>query len=107
MKYTVEDLDLAAHQCNTATGMPTERFDEDGQENPGHFYISGAYGGWCLARTGGRFPLGQNHVSKREAYHRIQAFLKGIYIGRPLPSRGWHRPQSAKANDWLKYTAHA
>ena len=88
MRITRQDLESQARYLNKLTGRPEERFilkgARYGDENEGTFYISGAYGGWCLARVHcsehlvGMYPLGQNHVPKREAYNRISSFIRGI-----------------------------
>lgn len=49
----------------------------------GAFYIDGAYGGVSLVQImnedgGVRDVLGSGHVTKRELYDRIQAYLRGV-----------------------------
>ena len=58
---------------------------EDGQliANIGTFYLSGAYGGFCVQRmandSGGvSMPIWNGHIPARDAYERISAFIAGL-----------------------------
>lgn len=67
--------------CNPA---PYTR-GEDGTltANVGTFYLSGAYGGFCVQRmandSGGvSMPIWNGHIPARDAYERISAFIAGL-----------------------------
>jgi hypothetical protein len=71
--------------CNPA---PYTR-SEDGKlaANVGTFYLSGAYGGYCVNRmandSGGvSMPIWNGHIPARDAYERISAFIAGIQFGK-------------------------
>ena len=83
-KITLKDLKVQAEFLNEITGSPKEpdTGSPEWETNEGHYYISGSYGGHCLARKGGTFPLGQNHVPKREAHGLIRAYIAGIHEGK-------------------------
>jgi len=58
---------------------------ENGQlkSNVGTFYLSGAYGGFCVNRVvnesgGVSMPIWNGHIPARDAYERISAFIAGL-----------------------------
>ena len=92
-RITDKDLESLAGMINRATGSPTEycakRDDGKFQIHIGHFHISHAYGGVCLHRTsneggGVRDVFSCGHITKRELYVRMNAYLDGLQDGRAL-----------------------
>ena len=60
-----------------------------GRAQVGNYHLSQAYGGVCVHRVateagGITTPLSQSHISKRECYVELVAFIKGIEAGRTL-----------------------
>jgi hypothetical protein len=87
-RITDKNLHAVIERINTETGSP------DGYAHPyslmggvckarvGHYHISHAYGGVALHRVaneagGVSDVFGQGHMTKRELYDLMQAFLKG------------------------------
>jgi len=90
-RITRAQLDYLVSKINKQLNRPEEPYSKDAagryKANIGNFHISGAYGGVSLEETctdgGGvtsTFRCG--HVSKRELYTRLVAFLDGIEAGR-------------------------
>lgn len=86
-RITNKQLDSLCDWLNTMTNSPTtySTRNEDGQfkANIGHFHISHAYGGVCLHRVmneggGVTTPIVHGHVSKRELFNLMHAFIKGL-----------------------------
>src|ERR1700731_3389639 len=83
---TLKDLEALVLRINKAAGTPLE-FHSQGSDgklraNIGHYYISQAYGGVCphqILSEGGAIhaPLSGGHITKRELYNELQAFLSG------------------------------
>ena len=71
---------------NSLLGMPETpytRTNEGFSANIGNFHLSQAYGGYCVHRMcnengGVSTPIWAGHVSSREAYERICAFIAGL-----------------------------
>lgn len=64
-----------------------ERLNRETNNPPGHYYLSGAYGGYSLHRTGADV-FGSGHITKRDLSARISAMLVGIsaaYLTTPRP----------------------
>jgi len=84
MRITDKQLENLATFINELTGSPTEyRNQETGKINIGHFTLSHAYGGVCLHRIvneggGCSTPIVHGHVTKRELYEQMHAFIKGL-----------------------------
>ena len=86
-RITREHLDRLCGLINTETRSPVEGWttgaDGRNHANPGHYEISGAYGGYNLHRVcseGGGvnsvFTCG--HVPARDLYNRMSAYLEGL-----------------------------
>lgn len=80
-------LDALCERLNKATGSPLTPYTRTAEHglkaNVGNFHISHAYGGVCLHRmsnTGGGVttPLSAGHVTKRELWNEMHAFLRGL-----------------------------
>jgi hypothetical protein len=84
MRITDKQLENLATFINELTGSPIEyRNQETGKINIGHFTLSHAYGGVCLHRIvndggGCSTPIVHGHVTKRELYEQMHAFIKGL-----------------------------
>jgi hypothetical protein len=89
-RITDKDLTSLAAMINRATGSPADCYGSDGDKvraNIGNFHISHAYGGVSLhqmATSGGGvhdvFRCG--HITKRELYIRMNAYLDGLNSAR-------------------------
>lgn len=89
-RITNKHLETLANRLNVMTNSPTAYWD-DGKCNVGHFHISYAYSGACLVRTvndggGVTCPIGSGHVSKRECYEQMYAFIRGIEFAKEQQS---------------------
>jgi hypothetical protein len=76
-RITIKHLEQLCDYLNKLTGNPVEKW------HIGNFHISQAYGGVCLHRlvnpSGGiSTPLIHGHVSKRELFELMHAFIKGL-----------------------------
>lgn len=74
---------------NRLTGNVDEPYT-DRKANIGNYHLSHAYGGVCLHRMvseggGIRTVLMGGHVTKRELYDAMLAFIDGIEVGKQLP----------------------
>ena len=84
-RITSKDVEAVCERINQVFGRPEIGLIRENGRNVaqvGHFYIEGAYGGWALyeiMNEGGGvhdvFSVG--HVSRRELYGLMQAFLRG------------------------------
>jgi hypothetical protein len=71
---------------NRITGSPETPWSKDGERmkaNIGNYHLDGAYGGYSLNRMvsegGGVSDVFRcGHVSKRELYNRMRAFIDGL-----------------------------
>lgn len=91
-RITQKQLELLVEHLNKITNSPKSYSLEDRTTGKhtilvGHYHLSGAYGGWMLARTcndGGAIetPLGAYHRPKRELYNELRAFIRGIELKR-------------------------
>jgi hypothetical protein len=85
-RITQRELDSMVTRVIIATGAPAVMVDEAGAYLVGHLYIDCAYGGYALYRTvnlsgGATDMLDTGHVSARELYGLLSAYLRGIYQG--------------------------
>ena len=85
-RITKKRLDAQAARINRLTNSPLTLWGDDGKMNVGHFYISGAYGGYNLARIvtdggGESCPLYTGHIPARELSGLMSAFIYGILEG--------------------------
>lgn len=93
MKSTITKADLQAtvDRINRITGSPLEPYTRQTMPtgrvfhsaNIGNYHLSGAYGGYALHRMdtdGGGITdvLRVGHVSKRELYNLMHAFIRGL-----------------------------
>lgn len=94
-RYTKRDLDGAVRGLNLLVGFTPEEADaplwihtrgEDSRAMVGRYYVSGAYGGWKLVQIinegGGERSITSGYGTKREVYHRINAYHEGMAAGR-------------------------
>lgn len=87
-RVTKAQLEYLVQRINEVTNSPMEyatRIDGKFHSHIGHYHLSGAYGGWMLARTVNNSgaidcPLGSYHRPKRELYNEMQSFLRGIEV---------------------------
>ena len=83
-RITEKQLENLVTWINELTGSPVEyRNKETGKINIGHFTLSHAYGGVCVHRIvneggGCSTPIVHGHVTKRELYNEMHAFIKGL-----------------------------
>lgn len=85
-RITDKQLNALADWINELTDSPLTPWtaDEGGiKANIGNYHISRAYGGVCLHRmvnTGGGVtcPIFHGHVTKRELYNSMHAYIKGL-----------------------------
>jgi len=89
-RITDRDLDNLALIMNKLTSSPSEYIEElkDGRTKiqVGHFHVSKAYGGVSLHRTmnesgGVTDVFNCGHISKRELYIRMDAYIDGLIEG--------------------------
>jgi len=81
---TIKNLEQLVNYLNEITDNPTE-YSTNGKINVGHYTLSGAYGGYQLQQImndagGVNVPLSQGHISKRELYNELTAYIKGIGV---------------------------
>jgi hypothetical protein len=86
-RNTDRDLKAVVDRINRVTNSPAEPYtkDEAGRMRAqvGNYHLSHAYGGVCLHRMhneGGAVttPINSGHVTKRELYNLMHAFLNGL-----------------------------
>ena len=92
-RITRKHLEAQAYRINRITGSPDTRWNENGTMNIGHYYISGAYGGYNLARIVGdggaeSCPLHCGHIPARELSGLMYAFVYGIIEGERVAKLG-------------------
>jgi hypothetical protein len=82
-RTTQKQLDFLCDRINSAKKTPPapyERIDGSLVGQIGNFHLSGAYGGVCLHQTmteggGVRDVFSCGHVTKRDLYNRMSAYL--------------------------------
>lgn len=86
-RITEKDLEAVVTRINRITNSPLESWTKQDsgkyKANIGNYHISYAYGGVSLNRmnneSGGvTTPLNCGHVSKRELYDLMQAYISGL-----------------------------
>ena len=85
-RTTQKQLELLCARINAAQqspAQPYERIDGSLVGQIGNYHLSGAYGGVSLHKTmttggGVRDVFGCGHVTKRELYNRMSAYLAGV-----------------------------
>ena len=82
-RITNAHLQSMCDTINRLTGSPMTYLNEYNQINVGHYHISGAYGGVNLAQVvnsnvGERDVVSCGHISKRDLYDRMYAYIRGI-----------------------------
>ena len=86
-QITIKNLESVVLRINKLTGSPESSYTKNANgkftANIGNYHLDGAYGGYALHRMqsiGGGvqdvFRIG--HVSKRELYNAMFAFISGI-----------------------------
>lgn len=89
-RITIKHLEGLVNRLNALTNSPQTpytRLDGGVTANIGNYHLSGAYGGYALQRmeneSGGvSCPLYTGHISKRELYNLLNAFVRGIEAGK-------------------------
>lgn len=81
-RITESQLQAVVDRLNRVTGSPMAPY-VDGKAQIGNYHLSHAYGGVCLHRMhneggGVSSPLSIGHVTKRELYGLIHAYLSGL-----------------------------
>lgn len=76
-RTTQKQLEFLCERINSAKKTPPAPYDD---KLIGNFHLSGAYGGVCLHQTmnesgGVRDVFGCGHVTKRDLYNRMSAYL--------------------------------
>ena len=88
-RITDKDLNATVARINQIMGANPEPYtkDSDGKyrANIGTYHISGAYGGKALFKMiseggGVNDVFGYGHITKRELYERMQAFIRGLEV---------------------------
>jgi hypothetical protein len=85
-RITDKQLQSLCDYINELTGSPLTPYTRDEQgfrANIGNYHLSHAYGGVCLHRMvneggGIRTILTSGHVTKRELYNAMQAYIRGL-----------------------------
>jgi hypothetical protein len=90
-RISTKDLKATVDRINRITNSPMDMYnrteDENGKgiykANIGNYHLSGAYGGFSLHRMdneggGVQDVLGCGHLSKRDLYDRMHAFIRGL-----------------------------
>jgi len=91
MRITGKMLEAVVDRINTVTGSPPKPWVKNKagrlRAQVGNYHLDGAYGGWTLHRmvnkSGGvTVPLSHGYFPKRELYGQMQAFLRGLEMGK-------------------------
>lgn len=88
-RITERDLKGAIKTLNRITGNPEANYRREGDKliaNIGSYYLEMAYGGNKLVQIvnegGGIREITHGFIPKRELYHQIWAYIKGIEDGK-------------------------
>lgn len=81
-RITESQLQSVVDRINRITGSPMNPY-ADGKAQVGNYHLSYAYGGVCLHRMsneggGVSAPLCGGHVTKRELYGMMHAYIAGL-----------------------------
>lgn len=81
-RITESQLQAVVDRLNRITGSPMTPY-ANGKAQIGNYHLSHAYGGVCLHRMhneggGVSAPLSAGHVTKRELYGLMQAYISGL-----------------------------
>lgn len=81
-RITEKDLEAVCERINRITNSPLQPY-ANGKAQIGNYHISHAYGGAELHRMhndggGVTTPLHTGHVTKRELYNAMHAFIAGL-----------------------------
>jgi len=89
-------LTRKVHHINIMTENPLEHSSKDEKTNAwkanvGHFYLSQAYGGYCLMRVvneggGCKTLISRGHLNAREMSHELDGFAAGLLYAASLSS---------------------
>ena len=88
-RITNKDLVDACKRINQIMGANPKPYTRDSEgkyrANIGTYYIDGAYGGFSLFKMvseggGVNDVFGYGHITKRELYERMQAFIRGFEV---------------------------
>jgi hypothetical protein len=86
-RISIKDLQAVCDRINRATGSPMKPYERDAADRLiaqiGNYHLDQAYGGVSLVRMvneGGGISnvLGWGHLTKRDLYERIHAFIRGL-----------------------------
>jgi hypothetical protein len=85
-RITEKQLQALCDYINELTNSPMQPYTRDEQgfrANIGNYHLSHAYGGVCLHRMvneggGIRTTLMSGHVTKKELYNAMQAYINGL-----------------------------
>ena len=83
-RVSIKQLQSLCDYLNTLTGNSLNPWD-NGRAVIGNYHLSQAYGGVCLHQhvneSGGiTTPLIHGHVSKRELFDAMHAYIRGIEV---------------------------
>lgn len=90
-RITQKNLQAVIDRINRITDSPETPYTKTPEgkfiPNLGNYHLSMAYGGYNLHRidndSGGvTCPLGTGHVTKKELYKLMHAFINGLYAGK-------------------------
>lgn len=81
-RITEKELEAVVLRINSITGSPVKPYI-DSKAQIGNYHLSWAYGGVSLHRMhneagGVTTPLNCGHISKRELYNLMQAYIGGL-----------------------------
>lgn len=95
MRITSKTLYKLADQLNVMVGAPEHAWIGE-KAQVGHYYISGAYGGYALHKIineagGAEDVFGIGHMPARQLYNMMRAYKQGIWEGKQLERLEWKR----------------
>jgi hypothetical protein len=85
-RITIANLEAVVLRINKLLGKPETPWTKNANgvyvSNVGNYHLDGAYGGYALSEmvntAGGVRDVFGGHMSKRELYYRMHAFIDGI-----------------------------
>lgn len=107
-RITDKDLEGLVSHLNEITNSPKEPYSKDlgkFKSNVGNYHLSYAYGGVNLHRManeagGVTTPLIYGHVTKRELYNLLHAYISGIKEKKPTVSAS--KEYTPRCLSWCK-----